>query len=138
MLRYAFNSREAFARDIKVTQAIHNHTGNTEITVEIKDGKNQKTVLTPKEEQRIIDVFNGQRQEEDFSIVVGYPQIAAKNSSLSAGQYFDVKIDYIDITPEQFEAKMRLFNNTLDGLFAESARLQDEIKKQLALLRYEG
>ncbi|MDD2659614.1 MAG: class I SAM-dependent DNA methyltransferase [Methylococcales bacterium] len=104
----------------------------------IKDGKNQKTVLTPKEEQRIIDVFNAKQAEEDFSVAVSYADIAAKNYSLSAGQYFDVKIDYIDITQEQFEAKMRLFNNTLDGLFAESARLQDEIKKQLALLRYEG
>jgi type I restriction enzyme M protein len=103
----------------------------------IKDGKNQKTVLTPEEEQRIIDVFNGQRQEEDFSVVVGYEQIAAKNYSLSAGQYFDVKIDYVDITPEQFAKKMQGFSDNLESLFSQSRELEAEIKKQLAGLKYE-
>ena len=32
--------------------------------------------------------------EDDFSVVVSYDDIAAKNYSLSAGQYFDVKIEY--------------------------------------------
>jgi type I restriction enzyme M protein len=103
----------------------------------IKDGKNQKTVLTMVEEQRIIDVFNGQRQEEDFSVVVGYEEIAAKNYSLSAGQYFDVKIDYVDITPEQFTEKMKGFSDNLESLFSESRELEAEIKKQLAGLKYE-
>jgi len=103
----------------------------------IKDGKNQKTVLTPGEEQRIIDVFNGQRQKEDFSVVVSYDQIAAKNYSLSAGQYFDVKIDYVDITPEQFVEKMKSFSDNLESLFNQSRELEAEIKKQLAGLKYE-
>jgi len=103
----------------------------------IKDGKNQKTVLTEAEEQRIIDVFNSQRQEEDFSVVVSYRDIEAKNHSLSAGQYFDVKIDYVDITPEQFAAKMKTFNDNLESLFSKSRELEAEIKKQLAGLKYE-
>lgn len=76
----------------------------------IKDGKNQKTVLTADEEQRIIDVFNGKQQQEDFSVVVSYRDIAAKNYSLSAGQYFDVKIEYVDITPEQFSENDTLWS----------------------------
>jgi type I restriction enzyme M protein len=103
----------------------------------IKDGKNQKTVLTAPEEQRIIDVFNGKQQEEDFSVVVSYRDIAAKNYSLSAGQYFDVKIEYVDITPEQFAEKMQAFNNNLDSFFNQSRELEAEIKKQLAGLKYE-
>ncbi len=103
----------------------------------IKDGKNQKTVLTAAEEQRIIDVFNGKQQEEDFSVVVSYRDIAAKNYSLSAGQYFDVKIEYVDITPEQFAQKMQAFNDNLEGLFSQSLELEAEIKKQLAGLKYE-
>ncbi|MGB4882800.1 MAG: class I SAM-dependent DNA methyltransferase, partial [Neisseria sp.] len=58
----------------------------------VKDGKNQKTVLTPEEEQQIIDVFNTKRTVEDLSVAVSYDEIEAKNYSLSAGQYFDVKI----------------------------------------------
>lgn len=103
----------------------------------IKDGKNQKTVLTLAEEQRIIDVFNAKQSQDDFSVVVSYDAIAAKNYSLSAGQYFDVKIEYVDITPEQFAAKIQGFSDNLDSLFSQSRELEVEIKKQLAGLKYE-
>ena len=103
----------------------------------IKDGKNQKTVLTEDEENRIIETFNAKKAIEDFSVTVSYDQIAAKNYSLSAGQYFDVKIEYVDIPPEEFTGKMQTFTTNLDTLFAESRALEKEIKKQLAGLRYE-
>ena len=103
----------------------------------IKDGKNQKTVLKPEEEQRIIDVFNAKQAEEDFSVVVSYDDIAAKNYSLSAGQYFDVKIEYVDITPKEFAAKMKGFSDNLDSLFSQSRGLEEEIKKQLAGLKHD-
>jgi type I restriction enzyme M protein len=103
----------------------------------VKEGKNQKTVLSPEEEQAIIDVFNGKQAQDDFSVVVSYDEIAAKNYSLSAGQYFDVKIEYVDITPEQFAEKMQAFNDNLDSLFGQSRELEVEIKKQLAGLTYE-
>jgi len=102
----------------------------------VKDGKNQKTVLTPEEEQQIIDVFNAKEAVEDFSVAVSYDEIEAKNYSLSAGQYFDVKIEYVDITPEQFAQKMQGFSSNLDSLFSQSHELETEIKKQLAGLKY--
>ena len=103
----------------------------------VKDGKNQKTVLTPEEEQQIIDVFNTKRTVEDLSVAVSYDEIEAKNYSLSAGQYFDVKIEYVDIKPEQFTEKMQEFTSNLDSLFNHSRELEAEIKKQLAELRYD-
>lgn len=103
----------------------------------VKEGKNQKTVLKLEEEQRIIDVFNDKQAEEDFSVVVSYDDIAAKNYSLSAGQYFDVKIEYVDITPEEFAAKMKNFSDNLDSMFIQSRELEAEIKKQLKGLIYE-
>ena len=103
----------------------------------VKDGKNQKTVLTPAEEQQIIDVFNTKEVVEDFSVAVSYSDIEAKNYSLSAGQYFDVKIEYVDITPEQFAQKMQGFTSNLDSLFSQSSELETDIKKQLAGLKYE-
>jgi type I restriction enzyme M protein len=103
----------------------------------IKDGKNQKTVLSEEEEQRIIDVFNFKDREDDFSVVVSYDDIAAKNYSLSAGQYFDVKIEYVDITPAQFAERMNGFASNLDSLFSQSRNLEDAIKKQLAELKHE-
>ncbi|EGR3358175.1 SAM-dependent DNA methyltransferase [Vibrio parahaemolyticus] len=103
----------------------------------VKEGKNQKTVLTPEEEQQIIDVFNNKWTEEDFSVAVSYDEIAAKNYSLSAGQYFEVKIEYASITAEQFAEKMKGFTTNLDELFNQSRELESEIKKQLEGLKYE-
>ncbi|EFB9937385.1 SAM-dependent DNA methyltransferase [Escherichia coli] len=103
----------------------------------VKDGKNQKTVLTEEEEQRICEVFNNKWSEEDFSVVVSYDDIAGKNYSFSAGQYFDVKIEYTDMTPEQFAAKMKGFTDNLESLFSQSRELEVEIKKQMAGLKYE-
>ncbi|MGE6530358.1 HsdM family class I SAM-dependent methyltransferase [Pseudomonas sp. NPDC077382] len=103
-----------------------------------KDGKNQKTVLTQKEEQRIIDTFNTKQAVDDFSVAVSYKDIEAKNYSLSAGQYFDVKIDYVDITPEQFSERIQGFTSNLDSLFGQSRELESEIRKQLAGLKYEN
>jgi type I restriction enzyme M protein len=102
----------------------------------VKDGKNQKTLLSTDEEDRIIATFNAKQAVEDFSVVVSYEDIAAKNYSFSAGQYFDVKIEYSDLTPAQFDAKLKDFTDRLEGLFKESAGLEEEIKKQLAGLQY--
>jgi type I restriction enzyme M protein len=103
----------------------------------VKDGKNQKTVLTEYEEKRICEAFNNKWSEEDFSVVVSYDDIAAKYYSFSAGQYFDVKIEYTDMKPEQFAAKMKEFTDNLENLFSQSRELEAEIKKQMAGLKYE-
>ncbi|MFN6067136.1 MAG: N-6 DNA methylase, partial [Pseudanabaena sp.] len=47
----------------------------------VKDGKNQKTVLTEAEEAQIISTFNEKKAIDDFSVVVSYEEIAAKNYS---------------------------------------------------------
>ncbi len=104
----------------------------------VKDGKNQKTVLTEEEEQRICEVFNNKWSEEDFSVVVSYDDIAGKNYSFSAGQYFDVKIEYTDMTPEQFATKMKGFTDNLENLFSKSRELEAGITKQMAGLKYDA
>ncbi|MES2663049.1 MAG: class I SAM-dependent DNA methyltransferase [Pseudomonadota bacterium] len=103
----------------------------------IKDGKNKKTVLSLEEEQRIIDVFNSKQKQDNFSAVVSYEAIHAKNCSFNAGQYFDVKINYSDITQKLFFEKMKSFTDNLDDLFNQSRKLEIEIKKQLLELKYD-
>lgn len=103
----------------------------------VKEGKNQKTVLSEDEEKKIIDTFNAKEQVVDLSVVVKYDEIGKKNYSFSAGQYFDVKIEYVDITPDEFEAKMGGFKSSLKGLFDESKRLENEIMGQLEKIVYE-
>lgn len=103
----------------------------------VKDGKNQKTLLSHEEEQTIINTFNSHKAVEDFSVVVSYEQIIEKNYSFSAGQYFDVKIEYIDITAEEFEEKINSYKSNLSELFKESRNLEEQINEQLKSLQYE-
>lgn len=103
----------------------------------VKEGKNQKTLLSPTDETQIIDTFNNKQAVDDFSVVVSYEDIQAKNYSLSAGQYFEVKIEYVDITQEDFSEKIQGFSNGLEVLFSDSTDLGKEIKKQLSGLKYE-
>lgn len=103
----------------------------------IKEGKNQRTVLTPIEEQLIIDTFNNKQAVSDLAVVVTKEEIVAKNYSFSAGQYFEVKIEYTDITAEEFAGKMQTFESNLASLFAESKTLEIEIQNNLKGLKYE-
>ncbi len=103
----------------------------------VKEGKNQKTVLSAKEEDEIINTFNNKIVKEDLSVVVSYEEIKAKNYSFSAGQYFDVKIEYVDITKDEFEAKMKGFSDNLDVMFAEGRVLEEEILKSFSGLNFE-
>jgi type I restriction enzyme M protein len=103
----------------------------------IKEGKNQKTVLRPDEEQQIIETFNAKKTVEDFSVVVSYDDIAAKNYSLSAGQYFDVKVEHVEMTPKQFEKELAQRKERLNLLFGESRDLEKQVAKALARLTHD-
>jgi len=103
----------------------------------VKEGKNQKNLLSKEEEQKIINTFNKREAVEDFSVVVSYDEIKEKNYSFSAGQYFEVKIEYVDITPKEFEKKIDEYKNNLNTLFNESKDLESEIQKQLKNLKYD-
>lgn len=103
----------------------------------VKDGKNQKTILSKEEEQKIIDAFHNKEAIDDFSVVVSYDEIKEKNYSFSAGQYFDIKIEYVDITAEEFKVKMDSFKANLNEYFKQSKELEEEINKQLGNLKYE-
>ncbi|EJG0999042.1 SAM-dependent DNA methyltransferase [Vibrio parahaemolyticus] len=103
----------------------------------VKEGKNQKTVLTPEEEQQIIDVFNNKWTEEDFSIAVSYDEITTKNYSLSAGQYFEVRMEHIEITPDQFADRMQKFTKNLEKMFSESREVESKISELLTGMQNE-
>ncbi len=93
----------------------------------VKDGKKQRTILSDKEQEKIINVFKEKKEEKDFSVVVDFGEIKEKNYSFSAGQYFDIEIEHIDITKEEFEEKMREYKKELSNLFEKSRELEKEI-----------
>ena len=68
---------------------------------------------------------------------MSYEDIKAKNYSLSAGQFFEVKIDYVNISPQEFSEQLKEFSQKLDKLNDQSSKTELEIKKQLDSLKYE-
>lgn len=110
----------------------------SKLGTKVKEGKNQRTVLSHEEINRIIDVFISRREEEDFSVLVPYEKVSEKGCSFLAGQYFDVKIKYVDITAEEFEAKMAEYTKSLTEKFEKGHKLEKSILKQIGGLKYEG
>ena len=75
---------------------------------------------------------------DDFSKKVTFDDIKAKKYSLSAGQYFDIKIEYVDITEEEFNSRMAKHQEALRQMFEESHTLEDDIMNQLKKLKFNG
>lgn len=119
------------------------HTGDvilmdaSKLGSKVKVDDNQRTVLSDAEIERIIDTFNAGQPVEDFCVTVSDDQIKEKKYSFSAGQYFEVKIEYVNLTPAEFAEKMQGFQTRLQAMFEEGHRLEQEIKEQLGRVKYE-
>ena len=104
---------------------------------EYKDSNGLKKVrLRDEEIEKIIATFQNKEAVDDFSVAVSYDEIKEKGYSLSAGQYFDIKIDYVDITEEEFNKRMSEYEATLTQQFEESHRLEKEILAQLRSMSF--
>lgn len=101
---------------------------------EYKDGNTQRTRLRDDEIDLIVNTFNNKEAVDDFSVVVSYDEIKEKGYSLSAGQYFDIKIEYVDITEAEFNKRVADYQSTLKAQFEESHKLENEIMQQLEKL----
>ena len=104
---------------------------------EYKDGNNQKRRLRDFEIDKIVDTFLNKEVVDDFSVAVTYDEIIEKKYSLAAGQYFDVKIEYVELSQEEFNAKMNEYTAKLQEYFDEGNKLQAEIMEQLKKVKYE-
>lgn len=104
---------------------------------EYKDGNSQKRRLRSEEVNKIVNTFRNREVVDDFSVSITYDEIKEKNYSLAAGQYFDVKIQYVELTQEEFQEKMNEYTENLKLLFAEGNKLQEEIIEQLGKVKYE-
>lgn len=96
----------------------------------------KKHRITPEEIDIIVSTFRNKEEKDEFSVAVTYEAIKEKGYSLSAGQYFDVKIEYVDITEEEFNANLAAHKASLKAKFEESRKLEEEIMKQMDLLKF--
>ena len=128
-----FFDKEKKAEDAKVILIDASKLGE-----EYKEGNNQKRRLREAEIDQIVNTFSKKEAVDDFSVAVTYDEIKEKGYSLSAGQYFDIKIEYVDITEGEFNAQMKAHKETLQKLFAESKNLQTEILNSFDKLVFEA
>lgn len=104
---------------------------------EYKDSNGlKKKRLRDDEISLIVNTFLNREVVDDFSIIVDYTKLKRKYS-LAAGQYFDVKIEYVPLTEEEFNQKMMEYKAELTKLFDEGRQLDRQIMEGLDKLHYE-
>ena len=84
-----------------------------------------------------IQTFNSKTVVEDLSVVVSKLQVIDKNYSFAAGQYYNVKIQYNDISHIDFIKKIEDSKRELIESFNKSKDLEKLIIKDLNSLLYE-
>lgn len=120
-----------------------NRTGKTVLVdasnlgTKIKDGNIQKTLLSEKEEQQIINAVNTQTAEESFSVVKTYDDIKTGKYSLNPGTYFDMIIESIEISADEFSDKMKASKDHLVKMFKQGTELEQDILRGLERLTLE-
>lgn len=102
-----------------------------------QEGNNKKKRLREDEIEKIIVSFLHKDEIEDFSVIVNYDEIIEKSYSLSAGQYFDVKVEYDEIDEITFKNKIKELREKLNERNNIGNNLNNEIIKQLGDLIYE-
>ena len=109
----------------------------SKLGTQIKVGKNKKTLLSNDDEEAIINTFLKKEAIEDFSVVLDYEEFPKKNFSFSPGQYFDVKIEHIDLNEKEFHSKINDFNKQLKSIFEESEQLNKEINTEIKKIKFD-
>lgn len=99
------------------------------------DGSNQKTVLSINEINLIIDTFKQKNKVDNLSTLVSLDDLKQRKHSFFAGQYFDTKIEYEDISPEEFTIKINIMKDSLSSHFEEAKRLNEDILRGLEKLK---
>lgn len=109
----------------------------SKLGAKVKENGLQKTVLYKEDIKKIVDTAVERKNIEDFSIVVNLTEIKEKNYSFSAGQYFPVKIEFVELTQEEFEKKIDEYESDLDVLFNKGNALNKTIINKIKALKYE-
>jgi type I restriction enzyme M protein len=101
----------------------------------IKDGKNQKTLLSEKDEQKIIDTVNGTEAIDGFSAVKTFDELEAGKYSFNPGGYFDVSIEHVELSQEEFAKAMTESREKLAAMFKESKTVERTILESFEVLK---
>jgi len=109
----------------------------SKLGTKVKEGKNQKTLLSYEEEQKIVDAFSSDEAVEDFSVLVSFDELQEKNYVFSAGQYFEIKIEHVDISKGDFNNRIYEIEANLRKCFDDSLELEKKIFENLSKIKHE-
>ena len=109
----------------------------TKLGYKIKDGKNQRTILSEEEINQIVNTFNETNEIEDYSINVNISDIINKKYNFNAGQYFDVKVEYIDLTEKELNEKIDNYKIDLVNLLNKDKEITDKLIRGLGSIKYD-
>jgi type I restriction enzyme M protein len=122
-------------RTKKANEAILVDASN--LGTKIKEGDNQKTFLSKEDEDLIIKTINNKEVIEGFSVLVDNEKLKQKGYSFGAGQYFETKIEYSELSPEEFDEKIEATKSRLEKMFRESKSLENKLFEKLSSLEYD-
>ena len=104
---------------------------------QIEVGNKKMTVLSKKDEEKIINGFKKKIDVEDFISVVNFKQIIDKNLALNASHYFPLKFNQTKITQKEFEKSLVNFNKDLEDISNKKEKNIKEINKLIKGLKFE-
>ena len=107
-------------------------------SIKINNKKVKKTILDEADMKFIIDSVNNYVVTEGKSVLKSISDIQDKHYSLCAGQYFDIKMKALDITPEEFNSRMDNYKAELITLFDKGDNLKQKVIESLEKCKYEG
>lgn len=107
----------------------------SQLGTSIKEGKNQKTVLSPSEEDLVIETFRNNTEIDEFSISLTGEQIALKDYSFAAGQYLVIKNTHVDLTKEEFNSRINRIKTELVEISKQSKKIDESLLAAISDLR---
>lgn len=93
--------------------------------------------MTGEEIDKIITSYREKKDDTGFSVYVPYDKFEDKGYSLSAGLYFEVKLDRSDITIEEFNSNIQKLFDEIEILQNRNTSLYSSIKGQIGAIKYE-
>jgi type I restriction enzyme M protein len=100
----------------------------------VKDGKNQKTLLSRQEEETIVSTFNNQIEVEEFSFLIPVSLLIKKNYSLSPMQYsgsWDARTLAETHSVADLDDQIRVLTTMLNKQLANGSTSSSTLKSQL-------
>lgn len=99
------------------------------------EGK-KRHVLSDADEQLIIDTFKKHESTDELAALAIYDDMADKDFSFSAKQYFDVKLNYVEITEEEYHARIADFSQRYADMRKKGSALDDTIESIVKKIQY--